>query len=873
VEVDVREVDIVVIKTADKDYVGEGDYVTFTVTITNVGTRDTDVWVDITDVLVGLYLNGKLDDITVPAGSSIVLTGDQALGEASSTDNIYYYRELHYQVKCTELNPFVNTVTVFAYDDQYNEGDQWAALHSDSEDAFTDDIYKFTYASVWGYIFVDPDLDNEWDSGEVGVETLVVLWGTDDLGDVYRTAYSEVANEGDPGLYGDEFTLLRPGHYFVQADVLPGYTNTGPELYEFDLTGGTCEDPEKQQYDFGMIQYSRITGFKWLDEYMNGYQDGYEPRLGGWDIELWMETEPGVWEYVETKTTALDGTYAFENLAAGNYRVIEVLKDGWVAITPEMYEISLDWNDECTCCKFGNVELGSISGWKFYDWDMDEAFDGLEEPIEGWTLTLTGWLNDGAWPWSPTGATHIVPIPATTNGDGEWIFSGLLPGVYTVTEVLPEGWYNTTPLSLTFWITSGWDATEVKFGNVPTTTICGYKFFDKDMDGENDTGIEPGLQDWTIQLYVEVAPDVWEFVTETTTDGLGYYAFGGLLPGKYKVVEVMQDGWEATTDEEVIIDVVGHLWEPAEIRQDFGNMRYTSISGYKFRDSYIDDCGWPNGIWDEDNDLEYGLGMWTITIEGYTLTGVRVERSMETVSEGLMVGYYEFSELLPGIYWVNETLMGDWVPTTPYSTLVQIFPYALGPPVVITVNFGNLLPTLDPALPFVLHEGVNLWSTPLEVEGLTAKGLLSIIGPSAKEIHYLDESGMYRSYLAAWIPIAGLDVLSFDIVPGKGYFIFTDAYTTFQLYGMLSEHSAVDLVAGVNLIGMNDLRPMFASEILASVEGCTALELHYLDANGMYHSYLSAWSAIPGLEVLDFVVTPGRGYFLFVDGSGGQLVF
>lgn len=487
---------------------------------------------------------------------------------------------------------------------------------------------------------------------------------------------------------------------------------------------------------------------------------------------------------------------------------------------------------------------------------------------------MTGWLNNGAWPWSPCGATFIVPMTTTTNERGEWFFGGLLPGVYTVTETLKDGWYNTTPLTRTFWITSGWDVVEVKFGNVPTTTIWGYKFFDKDLDGENDTGIEPGLQDWTIHLYVETAPDVWEFVDETLTDGLGCYAFSGLLPGRYKVVEVMQDGWVATTDEEAIIDVVGYLWEPAEIRHDFGNMRYASVSGYKFYDSYGDGCEWPDGIWDKENVDEYGLGMWTITIEGYTVAGVQVKKSMETVYDGSMdkIGYYEFLNLLPGRYWVNETVLEGWVPTTPCSTQIVIHPYSLGPPVAIILNFGNMLPTLDPGIPFVLREGVNLWSMPLEVDGLTAKDLLSIIGPNAKEIHYL-EDGVYHTYLAAWMAIPGLDVLNFDIVRGKGYFILASAHTTFQLYGDLADGSEVNLVSGVNLVGMNQLRPMYASEILASVQGCAGLELHYLDGNGVYHTYLAAWSSIPGLEVLDFVVTPGRGYFLFVDGSGGQLVF
>jgi uncharacterized repeat protein (TIGR01451 family) len=137
-EVDVRQVAIAVEKVADKYCAAEGEVIIFTITVENVGTLGTDIVFDLSDGLVGLYLTG----VPLPAGCSMVLTGDQELGDMYPDDNIYYYAELCYVVTCNEDDPFVNTVTVFAYDDQYIEGDRYADLHSQTVIVSTGEIDK-----------------------------------------------------------------------------------------------------------------------------------------------------------------------------------------------------------------------------------------------------------------------------------------------------------------------------------------------------------------------------------------------------------------------------------------------------------------------------------------------------------------------------------------------------------------------------------------------------------------------------------------------------------------------------------------------------------------------------------------------------------
>ena len=92
------------------------------------------------------------------------------------------------------------------------------------------------------------------------------------------------------------------------------------------------------------------------------------------------------------------------------YTVRELMPEGWHNITPSQWTVEVVEGSSITCAKFGNVKYGSISGWKFLDWNMNEMLDGDEPGIEGWNITLTGWLNDGPFPWYPLGATVVGPI-------------------------------------------------------------------------------------------------------------------------------------------------------------------------------------------------------------------------------------------------------------------------------------------------------------------------------------------------------------------------------------------------------------------------------------------------------------------------------
>ncbi|MEM2464327.1 MAG: SdrD B-like domain-containing protein [Candidatus Bathyarchaeia archaeon] len=77
--------------------------------------------------------------------------------------------------------------------------------------------------------------------------------------------------------------------------------------------------------------------------------------------------------------------------------------------------------------------------------------------------------------------------------------------------------------------------------------ICGYKFYDANVNGVWDDG-EPGVKGIKIRLYYENGTCI-----ETTTDENGYYCFDGLDAGNYTIVEVLEKYWRSTTSKELTV--------------------------------------------------------------------------------------------------------------------------------------------------------------------------------------------------------------------------------------------------------------------------------------------------------------------------------
>jgi phosphatidate phosphatase APP1 len=179
---------------------------------------------------------------------------------------------------------------------------------------------------------------------------------------------------------------------------------------------------------------------------------------------------------------------------------------------------------------FGNQALGaSISGHKFNDVNGNGVMDPGEAGVAGVTIVLTsGTPGQGA------------PVMTTTDSNGDFTFTNVSPGTYTVSEVLPPGFAQTVPGgagAIPVTLAQGEAKTGLLFGNQAvaggTASISGSKYLDLNKNGVID-GLDrpfPGI--------VFVLTDAAGNTRTTTSASDGTFKFASLPPGTYVLSEVL----------------------------------------------------------------------------------------------------------------------------------------------------------------------------------------------------------------------------------------------------------------------------------------------------------------------------------------------
>lgn len=171
----------------------------------------------------------------------------------------------------------------------------------------------------------------------------------------------------------------------------------------------------------------KIQGIKFKDE-VNG------ERLEGWEILLY-KGEPAVGEPNKVdafKWTTTDnlGYYAFEGLCPDTYYVYEVMKDGWVQISPAtgFWTVELAAGVRATGKHFVNEEekFFDLCGFK-YGLDFNGFMMDVwpkDNPLQGWTIILEK-FEDDAW---------VKVAETTTDEFGKYCFLDLPAGDYRISE-------------------------------------------------------------------------------------------------------------------------------------------------------------------------------------------------------------------------------------------------------------------------------------------------------------------------------------------------------------------------------------------------------------------------------------------------------
>jgi hypothetical protein len=179
------------------------------------------------------------------------------------------------------------------------------------------------------------------------------------------------------------------------------------------------------------------------------------------------------------------------------------------------------------------IANGSISGIKFNDSNGNAAKDPGESGLSDWTILLK----------DSTGSK----VNAITNNDGNYIFTGLAAGNYTVEEIPQAGWKQTfpqTPGTYKITLAPGENATRIDFGNQMSQGLNVIREIEKESlrKGES-TNITVRINSDIIQalaLY-ESIPAGWN-ITRISDDADGFrnsaneWVWSNVTPGITKTV-------------------------------------------------------------------------------------------------------------------------------------------------------------------------------------------------------------------------------------------------------------------------------------------------------------------------------------------------
>ena len=486
-------------------------------------------------------------------------------------------------------------------------------------------------ASIGDRVWNDVNGDGVQDANESGLNGVTVQ-----LLDGSNNVVATAATSGD-GNY--TFGSLAAGTYTVRivpATLPPGVAPT------FDADGvGTANaatltlatGEHRTDVDFGYQGTASLGDRVWLDTNGDGVQDAGETGINNVTVQLL----DGAGNVLATTTTSGDGNYGFSKLNGGNYSV-RVTPPAGVAptydldgvATPNVAAFSLNPGDSRTDVDFGYRGTASVGDRVWNDANGNGTQDAGETGINGVTVELLDTANN-------------VLASATTSGDGNYTFSNLMAGNYSVRVTPPAGVAPTydldgvaTPNVAAFSLAAGANRTDVDFGYRGTASVGDRVWNDANGNGTQDAG-ETGFNGVTVELL-----DGANVVATTTTAGDGNYSFNNLGAGSYTV---RVSGLPAGVTETFDLDGVASA-NQATFSLAAGQNRTDVDFGYRYNGS-VGDRVWldSNGNGAQDAG-EAGINGATVEL----LDGANNVVASTTTSGD---GNYTFNNLAPGSYTVR----------------------------------------------------------------------------------------------------------------------------------------------------------------------------------------------------------------------------
>ena len=369
------------------------------------------------------------------------------------------------------------------------------------DDGIDYDFCESEPAKISGFVYHDRDNDGLKESGEEGIAGVTMSLIDLDTGQVVATTRLPTkractcsatcctatirCKKAIPALSGSTASTPRERYCaaaWCLAAATPATSATSMErdmIVDIHLLNGDRGD----NYNFGEYLPGSIEGYVFV--HPNGeclLLPGEAPADGLAGITMELVDAGG--NVIRTTQTLADGSYRFDNLPPGSYTVREgatpnyfdgdesigyrTLSVGFDVgpgddlVDDQLRGIVVSSGDVMIHYNFCEVPPASISGFVFQDGeavlspdgslpaDIDTLRDGIktpdDTPIAGVTLELRYTFGGAAVHGGDAlpGVYGSGPIRTTTDASGYYEFTGLRAGNYTVVEVHPAGYIDTS---------------------------------------------------------------------------------------------------------------------------------------------------------------------------------------------------------------------------------------------------------------------------------------------------------------------------------------------------------------------------------------------------------------------------------------------
>ena len=375
----------------------------------------------------------------------------------------------------------------------------------------------------------------------------------------------------------------------VTTETDQGDNTTGDNLDDAD------DDNGNMTVDFGFVDPATLVSIGstvWNDIDNDGQQDAGEPGLSGVTVNLYADTNTTT--PIATVVTDAQGNYFFNYLPEGNYTVGVIAPTSYPlsSTTTSTSDDDVDGNDDGTQANVGDETFSSVitltAGGEVTETDQgdDVTGDNLDDAFDSnGNMTVDfGFTGVGTWSGNVSVDTDNDTIPdrnlpgvtinlytdpngdgnpsdgtivktTTTDANGNYLFTEVIPGNYVAVEVQPSGYRSVSENE------GGQDNDSVDNGIV--NAIAGVVGILED-DVKNDfveglnigiilgnvsavdsNGNKTPLAGVTLVLFDKNGNEV----ARTTTDANGNYSFSA-PPGEYYIQQSQPSGYYNVSENE-----------------------------------------------------------------------------------------------------------------------------------------------------------------------------------------------------------------------------------------------------------------------------------------------------------------------------------